>query len=382
MMQSTAPYTYFAPPERTSVEELTRQSAAFASASPLLIDMLDSMPQIVLILNGQRQIVFANRALLDYLNCRVHDVVGLRPGEALDCVHATDEEWGCGTSEFCRMCGAAQALVQGLNGEEAVQECRITRRCSHESLDLRVHAAPLHFDGETWVQFVLTDISHEKRRRSLETIFFHDVLNTATAVRAAADLMVRRAPHGANGVPQQLQALTNRLIDEIVAQRQLTDAENQDLVVNPECVNASRLLLELAESTSGGDSAQGRKLRIELPEIAPELVIDVTLVRRVLGNMLKNALEATPAGGTITVSVIDHGEEVEFWMNNPGEMPRQVQLQVFQRSFTTKGRGRGLGTYSMRLITERYLKGRVTFSSSATDGVTFRAVYPKQRRAS
>lgn len=397
-MQSTSPYSYFAPPERASLTELARQAAAFNSASPLLVDMLNRMPQFVLVLNGQRQIVFANTALLDYLHCPLEGVIGQRPGEALDCIHAQDEEWGCGTSEFCRMCGAAQAIVQGLSGEQAVQECRITRhpqavtaRGGHESLDLRVHAAPLDFGGQRWAQFVLTDISHEKRRRSLETIFFHDVLNTATAVKSAADLVVRRQPSGLNGIPLQLQALTNRLIDEIVAQRQLTDAENQDLQVKPERVNAARLLLELLESTSGGESAQGRKLRIELPEIAPEIITDVTLLRRVLGNMLKNALEATPVGGAITVGLIDHSaatggalgdaDEVEFWINNPGEMPRQVQLQVFQRSFSTKGRGRGLGTYSMRLLTERYLGGRVSFASSTAEGVTFRAVYPKQRPA-
>jgi signal transduction histidine kinase len=277
------------------------------------------------------------------------------------------------------MCGAAQAVMQGLKGDNAIQECRITRRCSHESLDLRVHAAPLAFKGHNWVQFVLSDISDEKRRRSLETIFFHDVLNTATAVRAAADLIVRRSGPGLNGVPQQLQALTNRLIDEIVAQRQLSDAENDDLQVTPERVNAARLLLELAESSSGDENVQGRRLRIELPELAPEIVTDVTLLRRVLGNMLKNAVEATPRSGTITLGVTDLGDTVEFWMNNPGEMPRQVQLQVFQRSFSTKGRGRGLGTYSMRLLTERYLGGRVSFSSSASEGVTFRATYPKQR---
>ncbi len=289
-MQSTTPYTYFAPPERASADELARQAASFTAASPLLVDMLNSMPQIVLVLNTQRQIVFANRALLEYLDCTLDTMLGQRPGEALDCVHSRDEEWGCGTSEFCRMCGAGQAVVQGLNGEKAVQECRITRRCSHESLDLRVHAAPLDFAGENWVQFVLTDISHEKRRRSLETIFFHDVLNTATAVQAAADLMARRQGGNLNGIPQQLQALTHRLIDEIVAQRELSDAENQDLQVKPERIHAARLLLELCESTSGGEGAQGRKLRIELPEAAPELVSDVTLLRRVLGNMLKNAL--------------------------------------------------------------------------------------------
>ena len=120
-------------------------------------------------------------------------------------------------------------------------------------------------------------------------------------------------------------------------------------------------------------------MRIDLPELAPELQTDVTLLRRVLGNMLKNAVEATPAGGTITVGCVDRDDEVEFWINNPGEMPRQVQLQIFQRSFTTKGAGRGLGAYSMRLLTERYLGGRVGFTSSPTDGVTFRAVYPKHR---
>lgn len=384
-MHKSEPYTYFAPPERTPDEVLHRQAAAFTSGAPLLGAMLDGMPQIVLVLNGNRQIVFANRALLAYLKCSPGDVLGLRPGEALDCVHANMEEWGCGTSEFCRMCGAAQAVLQGLNGENAVQECRITRhpravtgRPSHDSLDLRVHAAPLRFEGQDWVQFVLSDISDEKRRRSLETIFFHDVLNTATAVRAAADLIARRSGPGLDGVPLQLKALTHRLIDEIVAQRQLTEAENRDLEVTRERVNAARLLLELAESTSGGENAQGRRLRIELPELAPELVTDVTLLRRVLGNMLKNALEATPPGGTVTVGVLDCGDEVEFWMNNPGEMPRQVQLQVFQRSFSTKGRGRGLGTYSMRLLTERYLGGTVSFTSSISDGVTFRATYPKQ----
>ncbi|MCU0510123.1 MAG: ATP-binding protein [Anaerolineae bacterium] len=378
------PYTLFASPERATAEEIARQHAAFAGASPLVVDMLDRIPDIVLILNQHRQIVFANKALLEYLNCASQDVLGLRPGEALDCVHAADEEWGCGTSEFCRMCGAARAVLQGLSGKTAVQECRITRTprlgaYARESLDLRVHAAPLQVEGQPWVQFVLTDISHEKRRRSLETIFFHDVLNTATAVRAAADLIARRSSDGLDGLPQHLQGLSHRLIDEITAQRLLTEAESDELQLKSEHVNASRLLLELAESTSGAEGTHGRKLRIDLPEIAPELTTDATLLRRVLANMLKNAVEATPAGGAITVGCADRGDHIEFWMNNPGEIPRNVQLQIFQRSFTTKGAGRGLGAYSMRLLTERYLGGRVDFTSSPTEGVTFRATYPKRR---
>ena len=53
-------------------------------------------------------------------------------------------------------------------------------------------------------------------------------------------------------------------------------------------------------------------------------------------------------------------------------MPQSTQLQVFNRSFTTKGQGRGLGTYSVRLLTERYLKGSVDFVSKPGTGTTFR----------
>ncbi|MGO9255131.1 MAG: hypothetical protein ACLQU1_02335 [Bryobacteraceae bacterium] len=57
-------------------------------------------------------------------------------------------------------------------------------------------------------------------------------------------------------------------------------------------------------------------------------------------------------------------------------MPAKVRLQVFQRSFSTKGMGRGLGTYSIKFLTERYLQGQVSFGSVEGEGTTFMACYP------
>jgi signal transduction histidine kinase len=105
---------------------------------------------------------------------------------------------------------------------------------------------------------------------------------------------------------------------------------------------------------------------------------DPSILRRVLRNMLLNALEASHPGDTIEVGCRDRGDEVEFWVNNPGVMPEPVRLQIFQKSFSTKGAGRGLGTYSMRLLSERYLKGAVTFRSTKSEGTRFLARYPKQ----
>ena len=55
---------------------------------------------------------------------------------------------------------------------------------------------------------------------------------------------------------------------------------------------------------------------------------------------------------------------------------RQVQLQIFSRSFSTKGPDRGLGTYRMCLLSERYLYGRVWFESKPNQDATSYAQFP------
>jgi sensor histidine kinase regulating citrate/malate metabolism len=57
-------------------------------------------------------------------------------------------------------------------------------------------------------------------------------------------------------------------------------------------------------------------------------------------------------------------------------MKREIQLQIFQRSFSTKGSGRGLGTYSIKLLTEQYLHGKAWFTSNEVEGTTFFASIP------
>ena len=96
-----------------------------------------------------------------------------------------------------------------------------------------------------------------------------------------------------------------------------------------------------------------------------------------LGNLVKNALEAVPQGAQVTLSAHSSPEGVTFRVHNPGVMPAEVQRQVFQRSFSTKAdSGRGIGTYSVRLLTERYLGGRVGFVSEEPHGTTFHVTLP------
>jgi len=92
--------------------------------------------------------------------------------------------------------------------------------------------------------------------------------------------------------------------------------------------------------------------------------------------MLKNALEATESGGSIRFTMNIESGVIVFNVWNPAAMPEEVCRQVFQRSFSTKGPGRGIGTYSMRLIAEQYLGGRVSFSSNEFSGTEFTVRLP------
>ncbi len=372
--------TYYAPAERASQEVVQQQAAVFRGLS-LLREALDGVPDLVIILNGQRQVVYANRALLQLLNLADEKaVLGKRPGEALNCIHASETAGGCGTTEFCSTCGAVNAILVTLLGNSSVQECRITQDVDGEiqALELRVWATPLAHADEQYTIFSAIDISNEKRRRVLERIFFHDVLNTAGALQGAAYLLTNGQVPDADELEEMVFQLSNQLIDEIQAQRALLAAERDELSIHPSPVDSMCFLLELVRHYAAHAVCDGRQLRAD-PSAAPvAFSSDPVLLRRVVGNMVKNALEASLPGQTVTVGCRPAGDGLQFWVHNQTFIPREVQLQLFQRSFSTKGAGRGLGTYSMRLLSERYLQGAVSFVSTPDEGTTFVVTLPLQ----
>ena len=373
--------TKFAPAARAAAEELAADVTYFRGEQ-LLQQFFVAVPEMFVVLNEQRQIVFANRAMLEALHVQgIDDVAGRRLGEALHCVHAfepgDDPLGSCGTTEFCRECGAARAMLNGLRGVEDVQECRIA--CADGgALDLRVSACPFQRDCHSYVLFAATDISHEKRRQVLERVFFHDILNTAGGMLGVAEVLRSGTVEDVEEFKDVVALLANSLVDEIKAQQILVAAERGELAVAPTRVNSLTLLCEVRSAYLNHEAAMGRQIDVDPRSDVVFFTTDPLLLRRVLGNLLKNALEAVRPGETAPLACHSVPQGVEFTVHNPGVMPRSAQLQIFQRSFSSKGDGRGLGTYSVKLLTERYLGGAVAFDSTPAQGTTFRARYPLQ----
>ncbi len=188
--------------------------------------------------------------------------------------------------------------------------------------------------------------------------------------------MEGRTENEVEDISKRFSNLTMELISEIRSHQNLTEAENSELIINPMPISTMEILSEVLNVFI--DQNDFNKNHIIIDEHTPDLLFisDKSLLKRVLINLAKNAFEVSDKGQSVIIGCDKMEEHIQFWVNNKKHMPREVQLQIFKRSFSTKGKGRGLGLYSVKLLSERYLKGNVTFTSSPESGTTFKVTYP------
>jgi len=361
--------------ERASQTEISESIAALTH-HPLLRAILDAVDVSVMVLNRQRQILVGNTTLLDAcLRDELGLIQSLRPGEALSCVHAQEGPDGCGSAPECTVCGAALAIAASRHTSRRVErECLMTvqRGTVREAAEMYVCASQVEIDGETYTVVGLRDVSAEKRREALERVFLHDVSNTVGPLLLSATVLADRVGEPDRETADRVLRLAETLRRDIEGQRILLAAETGTLKVVRAAVKAQEVLQAAAAVLNGAAEARNRTVEILDPTVPITVVTDESLLVRILVNMLKNALEATPKGGTVRAWVEAQGTGCELRVWNAAALTPATALQLFKRSFTTKGdRGRGLGTFSIKLLGERYLGGTVGFTSTAAEGTTF-----------
>jgi signal transduction histidine kinase len=376
---ATMAETAYLPATRDSPESLMLQAEAMERAE--LLPVLEDMPMLILVVNERRQIVWANRRARE--TARAADLSGLRPGEALGCVHAADMAGGCGTGAICAFCGVSSSIMRSLAGAAEMTECSLQRDDRHggEAMELLVWTRPIDAGGFRFVLVSAHDRSAQKRHEVLERIFYHDIGNTVGSIRAMLELLCDES--GIDTRLHLLHSAAEQLMEEIESQRVLKAAEEGTLAVDKLLVSVGAVIEKAAELF--GYALYGKGIRMSVgpspdegtPQEDAEVVTDPVILRRVIVNMLKNALEASERGDSIRLGFERRPNEVAIWVWNSSAMSPEAKARVFQRSFTTKGPGRGLGTYGMRLLAERYLGGAVTFDSEAGSGTTFRVLLPK-----
>jgi len=371
--------TFFAPAARTE-RRLFRNQIKDISQSHVMNALLEAAAGILVVLNQDRQIVALNHNFLEELGIPdIQEVLGMRLGESLSCIHALDTPSGCGTTEHCETCGAAIAMMSAINENvEKEQICALVsdRKGIVSDICLQVRAKPIMVDGNRWVLFYAQDITKQQFWLNMDRVFFHDVNNTLTALYGNAQLLKISSPD--NKEVSAICKTIERLVGEIAIQKDFS--HHRDATYKPvkSEVALSQVKKELDAMIIGHQASFGKEIIASWPDKDLILKTDCLLLSRILGNMVINALEATPEKGMIRITVAGGDDEQVSWQVwNQAPIPPPIQKRVFQRYFSSKtGKGRGLGTYSMKLFGESYLKGKVSLTSSETYGTTFTFTLP------
>ncbi len=376
--------THFASPQRSSPEDLRREAERIAH-SPVVDALLGAADGMLAVLNEHRQVVALNLRLLEALGVEdPRDALGLRPGEAVGCVHAHDNpEGGCGTGRMCASCGAAVAIVSALVEDRTEERlcCIRTAGTGREGdLHLSVRAHPLAWDGARWALLFMQDVSERQNWALLQRVFFHDITNLVTALVGNSYCLEDEVPEPVKEQARSLERYCKRLAREVALQHMLLKSETEQVELDLRPVGLDEVMADLRQLCDHHPAGRGKRVRFDDRTGGRELKTDPVVLDRVLANMVVNALEATEAGGLVRVWCEVQAGRIVFCVSNPGEMPVEIAGRVFQRNFSTKGElGRGLGTWSMKLFGEKLLGGEVDFSSPGTGQTVFSFRLPIER---
>ncbi|WP_017661788.1 histidine kinase [Baaleninema simplex] len=156
------------------------------------------------------------------------------------------------------------------------------------------------------------------------------------------------------------------------------------LAIHPQKVDLATLCRDMLERQRDRCNAQNLDLKTDLPQDLPFAYADPKRIRQVVTNLLDNAMKYTPAGGTISVSLLHRtAQKIQVSISDTGPgIPFDKQQQIFddrvrlERDEKTDGYGLGLAL-CLRVVRSHY--GKIWVDSSPGQGSTFHFTLPVYR---
>jgi signal transduction histidine kinase len=280
-------------------------------------------------------------------------------------LHATRERIAPFTPDEVALAGAlaGQAAV-------AIENARLYRETRDAYLGLReAQEGMMRAERMAAVGTLASSLAHEIRN-PLNSITLMLVLLSRRLARLEGGTGTELTPM-VESVRHEVERL-DALVEEFLSHSTIDRLERQS--VDPADVVRDMLLL------MGPVAArQGITVREELPATLPRLSLDRQKMKQVLINLARNAIEAMPSGGVLTVSAAAQAEGVVIAVADTG-VGIEPGIDVFDFFTTTKRGGTGLGLPISRRIVEAH-GGRLTLESAPGRGATFRVLLPARDAA-
>ena len=359
---------------RDSLEEKDR-------VSNYLNDILESMTGGLLVLGLDRRITLFNRTAEEItgrsqeevMGRTYEEVMGLEEGREDSVLHTLETGEGLQNREKdLRLPGGrtiplgfSTSVVRDGNGEvlgaiEVFNDLTEVRRLEAEVRRMHTLAAL----GE-----MAATVAHEIRNPLGGIASFANLLERDLAPGDPSRRLVGRIVEGV--------ARLNRIVSSLLSY-------TRPLNLNTRPVDLAQAVEEAAayfEVDSGGRSP-GVTIRRDFPGTACICRLDGERFRQVVLNLLLNAAQAMPGGGTIdlriTAEAREDGDRALVEVRDTGAgIADEVRGKLFTPFFTTKQDGTGLGLVTSRKIVEAH-GGRLTVDSAPGEGACFTIALPRQ----
>ncbi len=205
----------------------------------------------------------------------------------------------------------------------------------------------------------------EAQKNDFFEMTVHDLKQPATALKAALDLLLSEE-EARSFTPEQLAslrqiartslAMLNTMIADVLNTSRLNDPAS---VIQKERVPLGGFLRECAAENSASVTAAGKRWSLDLPDGADGawMFADRDILRRVVGNLVLNAIQYTPEGGAIRLGAELRDGRAAIYVSDDGAgIPENFRQEIFKK-FSTMGkspRNLGLGLAFCKLAADRH----------------------------
>ena len=215
----------------------------------------------------------------------------------------------------------------------------------------------------------------------------HEVKSPLSAIRGAAELLQEPMPDADRArflaniarETQRIQELVDRMME-------LTALESRRSLDATAPVALKPLLLELAASAQPAAEARGLHVVVAEGLVDATVEADAFLLQQALSNLIANAIDFSPPGGTVTLGLARHRRMVDVTVRDHGPgIPDYAEDKVFEKFYSlarphTRKKSTGLGLPFVKEIAELH-EGRVTLSNAPDGGALATLSLPLSEQA-
>jgi len=263
------------------------------------------------------------------------------------------------------------------------------RRKSGELFPIELSVAEIEVDRDVHYAAFIRDISEKATLQAqlVESERFaaigataakigHELANPLNGMSLTVQLLEQRLKK-LEGGESSLAPTLKRLKDEISRLQRLvgefgTISRKEKYVFRP--VDLARLIDDMVELQSPLVAEKAIELRTDLARDLPAIPLDADKIKQALLNLLKNAVEAMPRGGSISITASRSRDAIVLELTDTGEgIP--LDVDAFEPFVTTKKEGTGVGLVVVRQILNAH-DGKISYRSKPGEGTTFRLELP------